>query len=233
MVRFSLFGVHVHIHASFWIAALVWGFALTAGEPHPLGVVFFALAVFVCLLTHELGHAVTARLLGAPHMEICLSWMGGCAYGDDHAKPLTKKAGLLMTLGGPLGGMAVAACIGIASLLATQAPWAALELCGRMLLGQMPMEYEPYCPALLLLFAVYLFQISLFWSIINLMPIYPLDGGVALHELMEPGHRAHSISIVIAMLLSMFFLAAGLWALAVLMIALGYYNYRCILVHTE
>lgn len=233
MIRFTLFGVPTHIHASFWVAALLWGFALTAGEPHPLGVLFFALATFVCLLAHEMGHAIAAHVMGCRQMGICLSWAGGCSCSEAEGAPLTRKVGLIMTLAGPMGGLVITLSIYLGAVFITRSAGAAAELCWRMLQGQVPMEYAHVCPSLLLLLVVYMFQISVFWNLINLVPIYPLDGGTVMHELMETGYKAHSISLVAAMLLSMLFFAAGLWALAVLMIALGYYNYRCIVVHTE
>lgn len=223
----------MHIHLSFWVAALVWGVSLTAGEPHPLGILYFMLAFFICLFVHEMGHAAAGRLLTREGMCICLSWMGGLSYSAAEEERCTRRAGALMTLAGPLVGVLFGLLLYGGIAVAMKSPQAAGALCWRMLQGQVPMEYAEACPPLLLLLGVYLFQITAGWNLLNLLPVYPLDGGALMHGLMAENHVAHSISLVITGLLAAVFFALGIWALALLMILIGYYNYRCILVHTE
>lgn len=232
MIRFTLFRVPVHIHLSFWVAALVWWLVLTAGEPHFMGVLFFAVAAFACFLAHELGHAlVGGRALGAT-LGICLSWQGsGCCCEQEAS--CSRWAGVCISMAGPLAGLLVAVAVYAALWALTGSAAAGWTVALRMLQGQVPMELAGACPPLLLLMMVYMLQISIFWSTLNLLPIYPLDGGTMIHELMGENHLIHSISMALTCGLSLFFFAAGVWALAVLMALLAYYNYRCILVHTE
>ena len=232
MIRFVLFGVPVHIHLSFWVAALAWGAALTALEPSPLGVLFFALAAFVCLLSHEVGHALAARLAVGDDVGLCLSWMGGACCSETEQPKCSPSRGIIISMAGPLAGLMPALLLFAALLLmpGVQEPG---KLMLRMLQGQVPMEYASSCPALLLLFGVYLVQISVWWTALNLLPLFPLDMGFVVHELMGSSCLAHIISIVATCLLSLFFFAWGVWALALLMLVFAYYNYRCILDHIE
>ena len=232
MIRFKLFGVPAHIHFSFWVTGVVWGFALTACEPHPVCVLFFVMAYLVSLLAHALGHALCGRRMLGHSLEMCLSWVGSNVCSEEDIE-CSRSSRVLMLLAGPLGGVVLAGIIYLGAVCVTQSVGEGAELAWRMLRGEAPMEYSSACPPLLLLFVTYTLQITVWWSVLNLLPIYPLDGGTIMHELMECTHVAHSISLVATCVLTMVFFALGLWALAVLMLALAYYNYRCILVHTE
>ena len=232
MIRFTLFRVPVHIHASFWVAASVWWLALTAGEPHPMGVLFFVLAAFICFIVYEMGHVlVGSRLLGAT-LGICLSWRGGNCCCEQETS-CSRWAGVGITLAGPLAALLMVGGVYTWACIVTDGASAAWEVLLRMLQGQVPMELAGVCPELLLLMLVYAVQISVCWSVLNLLPIYPLDGGSLIHELMGEGYLIHSISLLIACGLCLFFFATGVWALGVLMAILAYYNYRCILAHIE
>lgn len=232
MIHFTLFRTPIFIHLSFWVAMLAWGVALTAGEPHPLGVLFFIVAAFICLLVHEFGHAVAGRVITGDEVGVCLSWLGGSCCSRTEPR-WTRAQGIFITLAGPIAGLSVAMGVYIGLAVATQSMHTAGEVAGRMLQGQLPMEFADSCPALLLLLFVYMLQISVWWTALNLLPIYPLDGGLLMHGSMGDSHVAHTISLITTCGLSVFFFAIGVWALAGLMIYLSYYNYKCILVHTE
>lgn len=232
MIRFSLLGVPVHIHLSFWVAALVWGVGLTAFEPHPLGVLFFVLAVFICLLIHELGHAVISRHATGEEVGVCLSWLGGACCSDNEPR-CSRRTGMMISLAGPLAGFLPLVLIYLILLAFLPEQQSAHTLLLRMLQGQTPVEYADACPPLILLLGVYVVQISVWWNLLNLLPIFPLDGGLMVHALMGENCRAHIISMVATCLLALLFIVMGVWALAALMLALTYYNYRCVLVHIE
>lgn len=232
MIRFSLFRVPVHIHISFWVAAVVWGAALTALEPSAWGLPFFALAAFVCLLSHEVGHALAGRAAVRDEVGVCLSWLGSACCSEKAQPSCSRRTGILISLAGPAAGLLPALVIFLV-LLAAPGVASPCALWLRMLQGQVPMEYVDSCPALLLLFGVYVLQISVWWTALNLLPLFPLDGGFLVHELLGENCWAHIISIAATCLLSLFFFAVGVWALALLMLAFAYYNYQCILSHIE
>lgn len=220
------------IHPAFWVAMVAWGAGITLGEPHAACVLYFALAAFVSLLVHEWGHAVAGRALVGGEVGVYLSWLGGACCSEKEPR-CSLRQGICITLAGPLVGLLVAACVCGWLVAEAQSVGEAAEMAGVMLRGEAPAELVGRRPGLLLMGAVYLLQISVLWSGLNLLPIYPLDGGLLVHELMGPTHMAHIISLGTTCILSLLFVALGVWALAALMLALSYYNYRCILMHQE
>jgi Zn-dependent protease len=108
--QFSVWGIPVHVHASFALVAL---FGLASGS------LAFALAwvavVFVTTLVHELGHAVAFRAYGR-QPTIALWGFGGltCAEGPR----LDRGRAIVVSLAGPVTEMAL---IGAPALLLTAA----------------------------------------------------------------------------------------------------------------
>lgn len=232
MVRFTLFGVSVHIHLSFWVAALLWGLAMTGCKPHPLCAVLFGVAAFVVLLAHEFGHAVVGKkLLGVP-LEVCLSFMGSRCYTKEE-RECTRARDVLTLLSGPLAGLVMLLAIWLGLRAATPGFAEAAELGWRMMQGELPLEYAAGFPPLLMLLLVYIIQLCACWTLLNLLPIYPLDGGLMLSVLVDTDTATHGVSLVATMLLALLFFATGVWALSLLMAILAYYNYRCIFLHSE
>lgn len=232
MICFTLFGVPTHIHLSFWLAVGLWGVALTGCEPHPVGVLLFGVAALVALLVHEIGHALMGHWLTKTRVEVCLSFLGGqCCLKEE--TECTWLQNILIVLAGPLAGLAPVGALAVWLYVTTQSVSGAWALGSRMLQGEVPLEYVGTYPPLLLLLLVYVLQISCCWTALNLLPIYPLDGGLLLRDLLPGSDKAYGISLIATLLLSMLFIAVGIWALAVLMFVLAYYNYRCLQVSSE
>lgn len=77
-----LAGINIYMHWTFLllIAFIVYLFISqgSSGTAAALGVLF-VLAVFGCVVLHELGHALTARRFGVPTRDIILLPIGGIA----------------------------------------------------------------------------------------------------------------------------------------------------------
>ena len=74
--------IDVYIHFTFfilltWVAFIQWKQSESIGTTF-LGVVFI-LAIFACVVLHELGHALTARKYGIKTKDIILLPIGGVA----------------------------------------------------------------------------------------------------------------------------------------------------------
>jgi Zn-dependent protease len=80
-----------------------------------------ALAFFACILLHELGHAVVARVQGLPIRGITLFLFGGVA--EMEGEPLSARAEFLMALAGPLVSAVLAFALGLLAWLGYQAGW--------------------------------------------------------------------------------------------------------------
>ena len=72
MLRFSVLRIPIGVH---WSFALI-GILVIRNNPLEL-VAGFVVGVFVAVLAHELGHALTARAFGAESVKITLFGLGG------------------------------------------------------------------------------------------------------------------------------------------------------------
>lgn len=126
-------------------------FGLQSGGTEKIAL--WALIVFVSVLMHELGHAMAMRFYGfGPRIE--LHAMGGVTMWPDGARPSDKQK-LLVTLCGP--GIELAAGLAV-------------------YFGLRNVEMPPLARWALDLFAI----VNIIWALINLLPILPWDGGLAL-----------------------------------------------------
>jgi Zn-dependent protease len=108
----SLFGIDLKIHATFPLALLyaAYQFAFSpAADENPWGYALYGAALvlilFVCVLLHELGHALTALRFKIPVSEIVLLPIGGLAklkmVRDN------PKEEFIIALAGPLVNLAI------------------------------------------------------------------------------------------------------------------------------
>jgi stage IV sporulation protein FB len=163
-LRFRLFGTYVRVHPFFWLVSIVLGWSWTK-TPNPvlpgngLGeLALWVFCVFVSILLHEFGHVWMGRLFGSEG-HIVLYSMGGLAIGSNSLYRRWQR--ILVSFAGP----------GIQLLL-----WVALV--ALKLAGYWPAHGTP-----LELFLWMLLLINLFWPLLNLLPIWPLDGGMISREI--------------------------------------------------
>ncbi len=190
-LEFSLFGFPVRIHPTFWVIAIVFG--LSAGTP--LFITVWVAVVLVSLLVHELGHAFTIRKFGEPS-EIVLYWGGGLTIS--YADRRTSAQNILVSLAGPGAGFALAAIL-------FGSVWSAGGVVSfDLLFGVIPSAEAvlPDAGAVVNFALNALLWVNIFWGLLNLIPVWPLDGGQAFMQLFliadpENGSRdAFLLSIV-------------------------------------
>lgn len=191
------------------------------------GVALFAVALFGCLLTHELGHALVGRWLGGGAPEIYLAWLGGDCCNETAC--LTRTQGVLMTAAGPLASMlpVVLVVLPLVSVATNSLSEGVLVTIG-FAVGQVPASLLESAPPLAVILGLYVVQISVWWSLLNLLPVFPLDGGQIMHGLMSSPQMMHRISMAFACILTFFFLALGAWWMVIIMGFLAVFNYRCL-----
>mgnify|MGYP000099900529 CR=1 FL=1 len=152
-VRFELLGFPVTIQPAFFgLLAIYLLFSLQARQP-VYALVSFCCVVFVSILVHELGHALMARQY---QLRVDGIWLHGMGGHVRHGVGSTGQA-LAISLAGPFAGLALGGIV-----------WAV----------------APYLPPGPVMATVVgdLLWVNIGWSIFNLLPMMPLDGGNALRS---------------------------------------------------
>lgn len=223
-LHFSLLGFPVRIHPMFWLSALL----LSNLHDEPVNVLFWVLAMVLCILLHELGHAVVMRAYGF-RASIVLYSFGGLAiphpgrYGVRRPGPWGD---MLIAFAGPAAGFLLAAVLAL----------------GLHYLGGYPLlVYLHVVPAVfvpnpfLTNFVNSVLQISVMWGLLNLLPIFPLDGGQIAQQIFVLIHPQDAIrqtlilSVVVGGMLSVIaFVQWHNFFLAVLFVWMTYSNFTAL-----
>jgi stage IV sporulation protein FB len=175
--HFSLMGIPVRIHPFFWLVAALMG---ARGSPALLDLLVWVGAVFLSILVHELGHATVMRAYGFSPW-ITLYGFGGLASyrpAETYISKGTDTVGqILISAAGPGAGFLLAGLVVAGVLLSGHGIDFTL---GGSFGVQIAMERVGSDALTSLLY--YILFISIFWGIINLLPVYPLDGGQIARE---------------------------------------------------
>ena len=203
MLRFRLFGFPVTVEPWHWaILAFIGGGLRIRDKEDLLPVILFMVAGFVSILIHELGHAFMSRLFGCRHVAIVLHGAGGVAISQ--GARFNRGQDILVSAAGP--GLQ-AFCGGVALVL--------------LLPGIIPGG-----PATNLVSAFV--WVSLVWALINLIPVYPLDGGQILQNILGPRRiqLTLSISIVAALIIGGWLVLNGSYLFAIFLGFFTWQNYK-------
>ena len=214
MIRFRLFGFPVTVEPWHWAILAFFGGALKIKDSEDLlPVLLFMAAGVVSIIIHELGHALTMRLFGGRHISIVLHGWGG--YAISQGAPFSRGQHILISLAGPLLQVACGLLVLIALIMSAATSS-----------GSTGLEAGPVYQ--LLYSFIY---VSLFWAVLNLIPVYPMDGGQILRGILGPRRiqLTFQISIIVAIvvgLLSYRFL--GTYLLPIFMVFSVVENYKAL-----
>jgi Zn-dependent protease len=103
------FGIEVNLHFTFLLLIgflALTGFAATRNAGAVAGNIGFLLALFLCVLLHEFGHALAARRYDVPTKDITLLPIGGVARLE--RMPTDPKQELVVALAGPAVNVVIA-----------------------------------------------------------------------------------------------------------------------------
>lgn len=238
-LNFSLFGFPVRVHPAFFILPLLMGRGMVGSDVNTgLGLLVVAAIFFVSILIHELGHALAFKYFGLPS-RIVLYWLGGLAIpgsgGGAWSRPssgsLNSNQKIIVSFAGPLFGF----------LLALLLVGIVYAVGGKVILNDLNMiplpEPDLRKTALAesgLAFMIFFGGIALnvFLNLLNLVPIYPLDGGQIARQVMVQMDRFHGIrnsiilSIACAILIAVVCLRAEATFMAVFFGFMAFSNYQ-------
>ena len=178
-LNFSLFGVPVRVHPMFWLLTLILGL----GYREPMALLTWIVAAFLSILVHEMGHAAATRLFGF-YPYVVLYGMGGLTLRGPGALGARNP--------GPAGEIAISAAGSGAQFALAAAVYFVLKAARyevavdtRFPYLALPVLIDPNVPVGFLVFINQLFLVSVFWGLLNLLPIYPLDGGQISREFLQ------------------------------------------------
>jgi len=192
-----LAGIDVYIHFTFfflltWVAFIYWKQNESVGAA-VLGVAFI-LAIFACVVLHELGHALTARKYGIKTKDIILLPIGGVARLERMPdRPIQE---LWVALAGPAVNVVIAAAL--AAYLHVTSSLASVT--------QITVSTFPFIERLM--------AVNIFLVLFNLIPAFPMDGGRVLRALLAtrlPYARATRISASLGQGIAVLFGILGLF----------------------
>jgi Zn-dependent protease len=176
-LNFRIFGIHVRVHPWFWLmsALLGWHFSRLGLQY----VLVWIVCVFISILVHELGHVFMGQLFGA-RSHIVLHAFGGLAIGSSNLRNRWQR--IAVYLAGPAAGFLL---------------W------GLVWLIDQGMDPER-STRIALLGVHFLLWINLAWGFLNLLPIWPLDGGQVSRDFLDwlIPHKGVRIALVISIVLS-------------------------------
>lgn len=179
----------------------------------------FAFAVTASLLVHEFGHVFAAKWNGH-NARVVLVGLGAITIPDGQDRGFR---GMVLSLAGPAAGLALALV-----LYFFFSPEGTPEF-QRYVLGRRIAEDGTLWPFL----HHSLVQIGVIWTIFNLMPILPMDGGHALRDFLGMFLRARKaefiasvVGLVVAVSLAWFFLSNNLLLAGLLVAFMAWQNWE-------
>ncbi|MFM2170639.1 MAG: hypothetical protein RI957_868 [Verrucomicrobiota bacterium] len=230
MIRFTIFGIPVEIQPWFWVMVFFLGGGMRMGQGTTwLEITTFAVIALISILVHELGHALVGRRLGGGRAHIVLWGMGGLAY--NHGGRFDRNGRMWMILAGPGAGF----FLGILTLLVLAIltdTGSAVSFAGLVLIG-----LGKITPDIAELFQdqslrAYIFiqflYINFLWSLINLLPVHPLDGGQFADLFIKNRNHTHWLGVICGVTAAVIFLFLGKAYAGLLFGMLAYQNYAAI-----
>lgn len=181
-LAFRIGDIPVKVDPTFWIIMGLLGLnrAAAGGGFDVVLIVEWIVLGFLGILVHELGHAVAFRAFGRPP-SVVLYGMGGLTSAPGGLSPGRR---LVTTLAGPGVGLALGAAV---LLLQGTGLWDLPRFegftAGELVVGSL--GGAPGQMALPEIVFLDLLFINIWWGVLNLVPLHPLDGGQSLEAFLE------------------------------------------------
>jgi Zn-dependent protease len=208
--HFKIAGIPVRVEPAFLVIAVLFGFRFL--DESLMSLLLWVACTFVSILVHELGHGFALKAFGQPSA-IVLHGFGGVTISQRRSQ-LSRARSVLVSLAGSLTALAL---LWWPARTALHTDWAHDQFVAWFFSRGKDFSWWRVLDFLA-------FQ-NLWWSVANLLPIRPLDGGNVTTELFGL-NTARKASIAVAV-------AGGVWAItqdqtyaALFAFFLGYNNFR-------
>lgn len=194
--------IPIRISPFFFLTAGLIGFI---NSQSLIGTLLWIIVIFISILVHEFGHALSAKTFGQ-HPQIQLTALGGLTYAATPKLSLPKE--FIVVLAGPLFGFAL--------FFVT---WGIIKsgfFTNPVVLYTLEVSY----------------WINLIWTILNLLPVLPLDGGQLMRILFEgifgfKGRKGAFItSMCISIIGALFFIFLQFYIIAILLFMFAFQNFE-------
>lgn len=202
--------IPVKVHWSFGLLLLfVMYTAFTNGLKmwQSIGFIFYVLLLFLCVVLHEYGHALTARKYGVITRDILLSPIGGVARLE--SMPDKPKHEFFIAIAGPIVNVIIASILGLILYFTTGRVWPDVN----------DFRFDDAAE-----FIRYIAWMNLALFIFNLIPAFPMDGGRILRSLLAAKLgkvRATMIAMRIGRVLAIGFVIFGIFNQQLILALIG------------
>jgi Zn-dependent protease len=201
------------------------GLAITSREDF-LMILLWIIVLLVSILVHELGHALTSRKMTGVTPSIKLWGMGGLAYPNTQ---LTQKQSFWVTWAGPLAGLGFFGLI-VLTCCAIYGFAVGTDLTMFLLFPTTGINRETFTvlakmnDPVLLNMLKHLLWVNFWWSLMNLLPVFPLDGGQIYASIERSPKKVWTVGMVTGALVAI----AGFFILhqIVITILFGYFAFQ-------
>lgn len=194
--------IPINISPFFWVFAILIGWL---NSKEPIQIISWVFIIFISILVHELGHALMG-LLFKQKVRIEIAPFGGVTLRQGPKLTLGKE--FIVVLAGPLFGFSL------------------------FLLGLFCLPLIKDQNSIIYFSLKVLMLVNLLWTVLNLVPVLPLDGGHLLRIILEKlfGFKGvkgvHLISFILAILLTLISFAFGQLFIGVLFFMLAFSSYK-------
>ena len=189
-LKFPIAGISVRVSPWFWAVAAFLGWDWASVMSQGLGtsrlavLAMWILAVLVSILIHELGHSLAMRYYGTDS-RIVLYHFGGLAIpqGSEwvgNYQHQSRAKDIVISAAGPAAQLLlVAVLVMVVRLFGYQYPYPIPVIDGLVNFGADRRIESGH----LVVMIVFITVPSIYWAILNLLPVYPLDGGQIAREI--------------------------------------------------
>jgi len=198
----SVFGIKIKVHWTFFFLIIWVVFDELKRGGNTKSILYniaFVLAVFLCVVMHEFGHALTAKHFGITTKKITLLPIGGMASLE--RIPESPKEELLVVLAGPLVNIVIALLLFI--IIPVQ----------ELFRLNFTETFETLMSFSLQNFLFFLFIVNVGLVVFNIIPAFPMDGGRILRALLAiklDRVKATQVAASIGQFIAVMFLLIGL-----------------------